>query len=123
MHSRCYGRGAGWRHYHGRGIAITFDWMDYFTFRAWAIENGYRKNLTIERINNDESYRPDNCRWITRAEQNLNQRHTKHYEINGETITQAELERRMGFSRGVISSRIKYQGERVVIEACVEALK
>lgn len=56
------------RWYHNRGIRVCKEWQDYETFRTWAIENGYKDNLTIDRKDPDGNYEPYNCRWITRAE-------------------------------------------------------
>lgn len=59
----------------GRGIEVCDEWKnDYSAFKEWALENGYREGLTIDRINNDMGYSPDNCRWATVNEQNKNKR-------------------------------------------------
>ncbi len=63
---RCYG---------GRGITICDEWMNSFeSFRDWALANGYSDELSIDRINNDGNYEPNNCRWVTQSEQNSNRR-------------------------------------------------
>lgn len=54
--------------YGGRGIKVCLEWHDYLTFKAWAIVSGYRPGLTIDRKNNDSDYCPENCQWLTRAE-------------------------------------------------------
>ena len=76
MRERCFNeKHPRYKDYGGRGITVCDEWVkDLKTFYDWAMANGYRDDLTIDRINNDEGYRPDNCRWATYHEQRLNQR-------------------------------------------------
>ena len=78
MKTRCYNPNfIYYCNYGSRGITICNEWLnDFKSFYDWAIDNGYKEGLTIDRINNDGNYEPSNCRWITRAEQNRNQRKT-----------------------------------------------
>lgn len=65
--------------YGGRGIKVCDEWeTNFVAFYDWAITHGYADNLSIDRIDNDKGYSPDNCRWATAREQRLNQRRCKH---------------------------------------------
>lgn len=83
MHTRCYNtRAYGYKYYGGRGIRISDEWRDSFeSFRDWALANGYRDDLTIDRIDTNGNYEPSNCCWATMAEQNKNKRAPNGYAI------------------------------------------
>jgi len=69
MNRRCYGKTHKTSHrYRDRGIEVCDEWKDYPTFKSWAILNGYQNNLTIDRVDNDGNYEPNNCQWLTRSE-------------------------------------------------------
>jgi hypothetical protein len=63
-----------YKYYGGRGISVCAEWQDFDIFRAWSLNNGYRKGLTIDRRNNNGNYEPSNCQWVTWAVQNANKR-------------------------------------------------
>ena len=79
----CYGR------YGGRGITVCEQWDSFVSFQEWALSSGYSSKLTIDRIENSEGYRPDNCKWSTVSEQSMNRRprrsHFRTYK-NGNTV-------------------------------------
>ena len=60
-----------------KNIIVCNDWKQYINFKEWALKNGFKKGLTIERINNDNGYNPNNCKFATRAEQSRNRTTTK----------------------------------------------
>lgn len=72
--------------YGGRGITICKEWKEFENFYNWAINNGYKENLTIDRINVNGNYEPDNCRWVTQYFQNRNQRSNRIITYNGKTL-------------------------------------
>lgn len=63
--------------YGGRGVTFSPVWDDFDAFRAWALANGYRDDLTLDRIDPNGNYCPENCRWATWKEQRHNQRRSR----------------------------------------------
>ena len=80
---------------------------DFMSFYNWAINNGYKSGLTIERINNDGNYEPSNCRWATRLEQSNNTSRNRFIFYYGEKHTVSEWSKKLGIKYGVLSSRIR----------------
>lgn len=77
--------------YGGRGIKVCEEWMTIQGFIKWAYENGWKQGLSIDRINNDGDYCPENCRWISVSENSRNKRTTKI-----DLITAQEIRSRVG---------------------------
>lgn len=93
MKDRCYNANrCQFKDWGGRGITVCKEWLnDYTSFKKWALQNGYSDNLTLDRIKVNEGYSPNNCRWITKIEQNKNTRRCKHIIYNGKNYTPPEL--------------------------------
>ena len=83
---RCFNENTeNYKHYGGRGITMCSEWKDSFiAFQEWALTAGYKEGMSIDRINVDGDYSPDNCRWTTSLEQARNKRNSWRITINGE---------------------------------------
>lgn len=112
MKIRCYDENRpDYQHYGGRGIRMCEEWRTSFNnFYTWAKHNGYQDNLTIDRINVDESYSPENCRWATLQVQENNRTNNKIIAFNGQSHTQAEWSQIIGIDQKTISARIVRYG-------------
>ena len=92
MKQRCYNHNnKDFRKYGERGIKVCDDWKNNFiSFYDWSINNGYQENLTIDRINNNEDYEPNNCRWTDVKTQSNNRRTNIMLEYRGkrQSLTQ-----------------------------------
>lgn len=102
--------------YGGRGISICEEWDRSFeTFEAWAMVNGYdpsaeRGKCTLDRIDNNGNYCPDNCRWVTQRDQMSNVSYNRLITYNGETHTLAEWAREYNIPYARLSQRINRYG-------------
>lgn len=94
MKKRCLNpKSSNYKNYGARGISVCEEWLAYEAFEAWALNNGYDDSLSIDRINVNGGYSPDNCRWVTGVAQANNRRSSTHYEYDGQTHTVAEWSR------------------------------
>ena len=93
MKTRCYNKKRKtYKNYGGRGIIMCNEWLNNFdNFYNWAINNGYKDNLTIDRINVNGNYEPNNCRWVIMREQFHNRTDNVYFIINNKKKCLAEL--------------------------------
>jgi hypothetical protein len=107
MRSRCLTPTAQrYASYGGRGIGICAEWGQYPAFEQWALANGYRAGLSIDRIDNDGPYSPANCRWATHAEQAQNKQQTRWVEYQGEIMNLMQLAKLTGISWFTLRGRL-----------------
>lgn len=114
MKTRCYNTKSNKRsEWQNKNITVCDEWRNNFkAFYDWAMNNGYQENLTIDRINNDKGYSPDNCRWTTYREQNLNKDCVPTYKYKGIEFHQCDVEKLFGINRTTFQRRI-YKGMSV----------
>lgn len=109
MIQRCESKkNKSYSNYGGRGITVCEEWRNSFTvFYEWAMANGYSDGLTIDRIDTNGNYEPNNCRWVNAIEQANNKRNNELLEYNGEIHTIAEWARLKNMSYSTLYERIK----------------
>ena len=110
MKSRCYNKKTrGYKYYGNREIKICDEWLGtfgFFNFYIWSIKNHYRNNLTIDRIDNNKGYSPENCRWVDNFVQQNNKRNNHFIIYNGNKLTISQLSRLYGIQGSVLRNRI-----------------
>lgn len=121
MKSRCYYKQNNrYKYYGANGIKVCDEWLNNFqAFYNWAIDNGYKENLTIDRIDTNDDYKPSNCHWATNLEQQRNKRNNKTYTINGETLCLSEWCEKLDLNYNTVSSRLH---RNYTIEKALELL-
>lgn len=107
MKTRCFNTNdPHYKRYGGRGITMCEDWKYNFeAFYDWSISNGYTDELTIDRIDNNVGYFPENCRWATIKEQNNNKRGVHLITFEGETKSTAEWAKILGLGKDTVRQR------------------
>lgn len=116
MKERCYSKThRAYPDYGGRGIAVCDEWLDFDNFRKWAMESGYNENAsqwvcTLDRIDVNSGYYPQNCRWVDMTEQAKNKRNNRCFEYNGETHTLSEWSNILGIGYQTLYARLIIYG-------------
>lgn len=107
MKARCLNENDGsYKNYGGRGIGVCEEWLEFEPFNEWAMANGYSPRLTIERIDNDGNYEPENCKWADRLTQANNKRNNRVIAFKGEQKTLAEWSRTLGIKYNTLNTRL-----------------
>lgn len=103
-----------YHNYGGRGIKLCEEWADevqgYFRFKEWALNNGYDETLTIDRIDNNGNYSPENCRWADDYIQRNNRRNNIQIEYGGRVQTLSQWARELGVPMKNLHNRIRVLG-------------
>ena len=112
MRQRCQNSAhKGYDQYGARGVRVCDEWQDFAVFREWAIENGYDENApkwvcTLDRIDNNKGYSPDNCRWVDMETQNNNKRNNHQINYHGVPCSLRKLSEITGIKYQTLYARM-----------------
>lgn len=106
---RCNHKNRSKNSYTKNNIKVCDEWFDYKLFKDWALENGYKDNLSIDRIDYKGDYTPENCRWVSAIEQSNNKSNNHLITYKNKTMTLAEWARETGINYSTLRSRINRQ--------------
>ena len=95
------------RNYLDRGITVCKEWHDFAIFQKWALSNGYNDKYTIDRIDNNGNYCPENCRWADNYTQANNKRNNVWLTYNNKSQTIAQWAREIGMEYNTLDERIR----------------
>lgn len=109
MRQRCNNPNASRYNLYGkRGIKVCDSWnADFIVFRDWSLENGYKEELSLDRIDVNGNYEPSNCRWATQKQQINNTRRSSNLTYKGKTQTMKEWSEELGLNYYTIRSRLR----------------
>ena len=111
MRQRCSNaNNKDYHNYGGRGISICEEWDDYAVFVVWAMSNGYKDKVTIERIDVNGDYCPKNCTWVVNEKQALNTRKIRQFDYRGEMLTYRQLSVISGLKINTLKTRLNTLG-------------
>lgn len=121
MKQRCYNKkDPAYIWYGAKGIKICQEWLNnHLLFEEWSLQNGYANNLTIDRIDENKDYCPDNCRWISLEDNSKYKSTTDLINVDGEIHTGRDWSKILGLGTNQINRYIKQYG----IEGTVEFIK
>ena len=111
MHCRCYYPSTNqYKNYGGKGIKVCDEWQHiegFINFYNWAMKNGYDETLTLDRIDNNKDYCPENCRWETPKNQSNHRTNNVFYTFNGETKTSKQWCDEYNINQTTFNDRLK----------------
>lgn len=115
MIARCYNTNSPrYKDYGARGITVCKEWReDNKTFFAWAVANGYKEGLTLDRLNNDKGYSPDNCAWVLNKDNCNHNRKTHYLTYKGKTQSLKKWSEELGINYSTLRNRINRSGMTV----------
>lgn len=120
MKQRCYNPSCkDFPHYGQRGIIVCQEWHDFEKFHTWAISSGYKDKVTIERVDVNGHYCPENCTWVKNERQALNRTNTLKYKYQGKMYDIRELSELSGINYHTLKGRLTNYGwsvERAISE-------
>lgn len=110
MKKRCYIPGdTSYKYYGAKGIKVCKEWLgSYESFRDWALKNGYKEHLTLDRIESDKDYTPDNCRWADWKTQERNRSNNVFVTFKDKKMTLSQVAEEIGESREMVGYRHKH---------------
>lgn len=125
MRERCFDSNSkDYRWYGSKGIGIYEEWLDNpILFEAWSLNNGYKDDLTIDRINENKDYSPENCRWVTSNSNSKYKSTTKEIEVNGFIHTGREWPIYLNLGTNTINKMLHDYTEEQVKEFIKRRLK
>jgi len=127
MHRRCYNKNHDAYNWYGlKGIVVCEEWHEFIPFREWALSNGYKENLSIDRIDSTGNYEPSNCRWQNQKQQmnNVSSNHIIAYK--GKKYTMAQFSNEFNLRYWTVNNRLRagWDVEKIIStpenEACHE---
>ena len=108
MNNRCTNpKNSHYEYYGGKGISVCEEWKDFAIFRSWALGNGYKEGLSIDRIDNSKNYSPENCRWADAITQANNKSNNVTIPFRGKMMTPHQIEDITGINRRLITARLR----------------